>query len=524
MSRAGARIRYGLRWGALGLATLLVATAVSSKADARSHHRKHHRHRSQHVATYNPPYASIVVDVNSGKVLQETNADSLRHPASLTKMMTLYLLFERLEQGKISLTSEMEVSAHAAAQAPSKLGLKPGESIDVENAIKAIVTKSANDVAVVVAEALGGTELGFAHMMTAKAHALGMSHTSYHNASGLPDDLQITTVRDQAILGRALQDRFPKYYRYFATRVFVWHGHRMRNHNHLLGRVDGLDGIKTGYIRDSGFNIATSVRRNGRHIVAVVFGGSTARARDAQVRSLIDKSIKIASLARTAPMVVEGWRGRIVASRAPTPAKDPRDAIAAKINPAPQAKITPQAKTAAPGSTAPIKPNPVKTVTVRPGNRHLAALSPLPPNSGKLEPSADTVKRANVTTVATVKRVESPAPNQNPDAITLSAQVASAGDSVPIPAAAPANAVKQRSGWMIQVGAFDDEDEAKLRLAAAKAKARDQLGKADPFTERVAKGDKSLYRARFAGLNKPQAETACKHLKRSEIPCFLLKN
>ncbi len=177
------------------------------------------------------------------------------------------------------------MSAHAAAQAPSKLGLKPGDSIRVETAIKAIVTKSANDVAVVIGEALGGDEPSFARMMTAKAHALGMTHTTYHNASGLPDDAQVTTARDQAILGRALQDRFPQYYHYFSTRAFDFRGRTVRGHNHLLGNVAGVDGIKTGYIRDSGFNIVTSVHRGNRYIVAVVFGGRTARARDARVES-----------------------------------------------------------------------------------------------------------------------------------------------------------------------------------------------------------------------------------------------
>lgn len=511
MLREGDRIHYGLRWGALGLAALLMTGAVSGEVQARARH--HHRHHKSHaVSRYNPPYASIVVDVNSGKVLQETNADSQRHPASLSKMMTLYLLFERLQQGKIHLSSEMEVSAHAAAMAPSKLGLKPGEHIRVEDAIQAIVTKSANDVAVVVAENLGGSELAFAHMMTAKAHALGMSRTNYHNASGLPDDLQITTARDQAILARALQDRFPKFYRYFSTRFFVWNGQRMRNHNHLLGKVDGVDGIKTGYIRDSGFNIAVDVRRKGHHIVAIVFGGHSARARDAQVRNLIDTKIKVASLKRTAPMVVEGWRTRIAAS-APSPAKDPREANLVRVS-------EPGEGSVAPGSAAPLKPHPVKTVTVRPGKRQFAALSPLPSNSRKVEPAPSDA--GTITTVATVKRAALPSrpPVAKHAALTLSAEVGSAGDADDTSAAE----AKPHSGWMIQIGAFDSEHEAKLRLAAAKKKASSQLGKADSFTERVAKADKPLYRARFAGLDKPQAEKACKNLKRSDIPCFVLKN
>lgn len=519
--RAGGLVDRGLRWGALGLAALVAVTAVSGDADART--RRKHR---SHAARYQPAYASIVVDVNSGKVLQATNADSPRHPASLTKMMTLYLLFERLEAGKIKLSTDLEVSAHAAGQAPSKLALKPGQTIDVEDAIKALVTKSANDVAVMVAEAIGGSEPAFARMMTAKAHALGMAHTTYFNASGLPDDRQITTARDQAILGRALQDRFPKYYRYFSTRVFTYRGKSMRNHNHLLGRVNGVDGIKTGYIRASGFNIVTSAHRGDRRIVAVVFGGRSGKARDARVRSLIENNINVASTKRTTPLVVEGWHIKL-AGPPPTPMKDPRDEAAAKAVAAELPAKSETAELAAkvdvaraapeapfPGSTAPIKPVPVKTVTVQPGTFRVASLSPLSPNTSRLEPAPAIAKAASVTTVATVKRNDPPPP----------AKVASVGASVPIPVAAPAAAAKPRSGWMIQVGAFDEESEAQRRLTAARAKAKDQLGKADPFTERVPKGDRSLYRARFAGLEKGQAEAACKHLKRNEIPCLLLKN
>src|SRR5512143_2312328 len=267
-----------VRCGIMGLVGLSAVAAFTDNADAR----RGRRVRAEAGESYQPAHSSIVVDANSGAVMQENNADSPRHPASLTKIMTLYLLFERLEQGKIKLTTELPVSPHAATQAPSKLGLKPGESIRVETAIRAIVTKSANDVAAIIAEALGGDEPGFAKLMTAKARALGMTQTVYRNASGLPDDQQITTARDQAILGRAIHDRFPSYYHYFATQTFEYRGHAIRNHNHLLGTVDGIDGIKTGYIHDSGFNIVTSVRRANRYIIAVVFGGRSAQARDAR--------------------------------------------------------------------------------------------------------------------------------------------------------------------------------------------------------------------------------------------------
>src|SRR3989440_4080538 len=227
----------GLRFGLGTLAAVVALVAVGSDpADARGRRWRHHHAR---VAAYNPPYAAIVVDANSGRVLHEANSDNLRHPASLTKIMTLYLLFEQIEAGKLRLDSRLEVSEHAAAQAPSKLGLMPGQTIAVEDAIRALVTKSANDAAVVVAEGIGGDEDSFARMMTRKARALGMSRTVYANASGLPDEDQLTTPRDQATLGRAIQDRFPREYRYFSTPVFVYRGWAMRNHNKLLGRVQG---------------------------------------------------------------------------------------------------------------------------------------------------------------------------------------------------------------------------------------------------------------------------------------------
>jgi len=493
------------------LIALVAVAAFASDADARS--RRHHRHhRAAAAESYQPSSASIVVDVNSGAVMQATNADSPRHPASLTKIMTLYLLFERLEAGKIKLTTEMNVSPHAAVQAPSKLGLKPGQTIDVETAIRAIVTKSANDVAAVVAEALAGDEPEFAKLMTAKARELGMVHTIYRNASGLPDDQQITTARDMALLGRAIQDRFPKYYRYFSTRTFAFRGKMMRNHNHLLGRVDGVDGIKTGYIHESGFNIVTSVRRGNRHIVAVVFGGRTANARDARVRSLIDNNINIAAVKRTVPPVVEGFE------TAQAHAKT-------KVAPAPLAPPAPEL-----GSTAPIKANPVKTFVVRGGVIHTGALPSQPSDIRKLVPAPATANPASVINVAIIKRDPPPSADAQSGALdplpakpaNKAMEVASVGDSVPIPATELSS--KPHSGWIIQVGAFEDETDAKQRLAAAQSKAESQLGKADSFTERFAKGDKLFFRARFAGLDKSQAMTACKQLKRNEIPCIVVKN
>ncbi len=250
-----------LRACIFGLVTTSAAVIFTNDtADARRH--RHHAQRHHHEAreSYSPAFSSIIVDGNSGATLSSTSPDASRHPASLTKIMTLYLLFERLDAGKMKLDTEMDVSEHASEQAPTKLGLRPGQTIRVEDAIKGLVTRSANDAAVVIAEAVAGDEGDFAKLMTRKARALGMTKTVYRNASGLPDDEQVTTARDQSTLGRAIQDRFPRYYRYFSTTAFNYHGHSIRNHNKLLGSVEGVDGIKTGYTHASGFNLVTSMR------------------------------------------------------------------------------------------------------------------------------------------------------------------------------------------------------------------------------------------------------------------------
>jgi D-alanyl-D-alanine carboxypeptidase len=522
------------RWAVLTFASLLAAASVTNAADARSRHRS---------SPYDPPYASIVVDANSGKVMAAYDADSPRHPASLTKIMTLYLLFEQLEAGKIKLSTELPVSAHAAAQAPSKLGLEAGQTIDVSTAIHAIVTKSANDVAVAVAEALGGTETEFAKAMTAKARALGMIHTFYHNASGLPDDRQITTARDQAILGRAIQDRFPRYFHYFSTREFVYHGKRMRNHNKLLGRIDGVDGIKTGYIRESGFNIVTSVHRGDRHLVVVLFGGRSAPARDTRVVGLIANNINVAALKRTAPRVVEGWMTTLARANVPTPPAKPAVDLAKSTvelpakpavdpaNPTVELPAKPaETKVAAaaplsppePGSTDPIRPIFVKTIKVQPALLRTASLTPLPSDSRKLMPAPATANPAKIVTIPTMPSEQPPPPAKPVE--PAKTKVASAAANVPVKTATPQPAAKPHGAWMIQVGAFDIEKDAKERLSIVQDKVKALLGDASPFTEPVAKGDKTLYRARFAGLERSKAESACKHLKRSEIPCIVVKN
>jgi D-alanyl-D-alanine carboxypeptidase len=317
--RTGARC--GLRWGAFGFVAA-VFTISSNPTQAA-------------------PYADIVIDANSGTVLHSTNPDAQRHPASLTKIMTLYLLFEQLEAGKLKLDSQLKVSAEAAGQMPTKLGLKPGSTLAVEDAIKGMVTRSANDAAAVVAEAIGGDETQFAKLMTRKAQALGMTRTVYKNASGLPNDDQVTTARDQSILGRAIQERFPRYYKYFSIRTFTFRGQSISNHNHLLGSVDGVDGIKTGYTNASGFNLVTSVHRGNRYLVAVVMGGASGSSRDARMRELINDKIAQASTKRTTSMVAEG--------DAPEIKSEPK--VATKSEPKPEAKVAAKAEPKAEAKT-----------------------------------------------------------------------------------------------------------------------------------------------------------------------------
>jgi D-alanyl-D-alanine carboxypeptidase len=566
MLRIGTGAPHGLRWAVCGFIAA-VFTLASNPSQAA-------------------PYADIVVDANSGNVLHETNPDARRHPASLTKIMTLYLLFERLEAGKLKLDSQLKISQEAAGQMPTKLGLKSGSTIQVEDAIKGIVTRSANDAAVVVAEAIAGDEDEFAKLMTRKAQALGMTRTVYKNASGLPNDDQVTTARDQATLGRAIQERFPRYYKYFSTRSFTFRGQSIGNHNHLLGRVEGVDGIKTGYISASGFNLVTSVHRGNRYLVAVVMGGSSAGSRDARMRELISDKIARASTKRTAPMIAEAGQAvnaksepkAVAKSEAKAEAKrvakvepktesnsdtkpeqkaepkaEPRFAVASAVSlPARLNRSAGQAEPAATradpattsattppsvaiGSTDPIRPVLVMTLTVRTSTQ-TASLAPLEVSSLPATEPAEAAQPVSPSAAAAgVEPPAAPAPAPRATA-ALPARTAAAEPALATAAKAPAaqspsvqsSAVSApkpqvRSGWIIQVGAYHAEQEAKQRLSAVRSKASKMLTGADPFTETFDKGGTTYYRARFAGLDKDKAEAACKYLKRNDVECVTIK-
>ncbi len=527
---------YGLRSCILVVAAGIAALSMTTNAAQARHHRHFHffSHHHSHHYSYSPPTASIVVDGNTGAVLEESNPDALRHPASLTKVMTLYLLFERLDAGKIRLDTPLMVSAHAAAQAPTKLDLKPGQTISVEAAIKGIVTRSANDAAVVIAENLGGSEEAFARLMTQKARELGMSRTTYVNASGLPDDRQITTARDLALLGRAIEARFPRYYRFFSTTSFVFHGETIRGHDHLLGSVPGVDGMKTGFTTASGFNLLTSVHRNGRYLIAVVLGGRSAAERDAHMRALIESNIRLAAVRRTAPAMAERMMPRPVAQPTGFGGAATRNAANDPRQPRADRAATARAYSGPiVGTSDPIRPLVVKTLTYRTVMVRAPSMKPLPvlvpatnaPRDIAAREAGNTPPAPTAETPRNVFAAVEPVPVAIGSAPKTEPSADETARAEPVNhAASPSTPPHAHSGWVIQIGAYGGKDEAREHLNAAERKLHPRFGAADPFTEAVQKGDTTLYRARFAGFDKATAEAACHQLRRSDFACIALKD
>jgi D-alanyl-D-alanine carboxypeptidase len=313
--------------GSAGAITALLMFAASQAEAAR--HPRYHAHAHHAAVGFATPLVSesIVIDVETGQVLSQANADATTYPASLTKMMTLYLTFEALNAGRLRLDQYLPVSYEAASRSPTKLGLRPGESVAVQDLILGLVTRSANDAASVLGEGLGGSELAFAEQMSRKARQLGMTSTAYRNASGLPDPDQYTTARDQAQLALSLYRDFPREYRYFSTRQFYFRGSIIHNHNHLLDWYEGADGIKTGYIGASGFNLAASAVRNGHRLIGVVMGGPSAGTRDREMAALLDQGFQ----------EVGGGAAIVARHEAPTPTPAVADAEQAPA-PAPREK------------------------------------------------------------------------------------------------------------------------------------------------------------------------------------------
>ncbi|RJT36148.1 D-alanyl-D-alanine carboxypeptidase [Mesorhizobium waimense] len=423
--------------------------------------------------------AAIVVDAKTGKVLYSSDANGRRYPASLTKMMTLYLTFEALAKGRISKNTPVPFSARAAAEPPTKLGVKAGRAVSVETAILSMVTKSANDSATALGELLGGSESDFARMMTAKARALGMNGTVFRNANGLPDPGQFTTAHDMAMLGIALREHFPQYYGYFSQRSFLYGRQRINGHNRLLGRIKGVDGIKTGYTRASGFNLVSSVSDGNRRLVAVVMGGSSGRSRDNQMAGLINAYMPRASTRGGGALVAKAGGDSPI--RALTKVFLPKhDAPTPDEKPA----VEEDATVASADETAPV-----------------------------VEETAPVVQIKKVKTVAVAAATEVPAP-----------QVAAYAEPAPAPAVDPVNTASVPSGWAIQVASSPKQSEAQAFLDKTSKQAPKVLADAAGFTVAFDKDGVTYYRARFGGFgSKNAAWNACSALKKKKIACYAVQ-
>jgi D-alanyl-D-alanine carboxypeptidase len=419
-------------------------------------------------ASANPKYSAIVVDAKTGKTLFARYADSPRYPASLTKMMTLYMVFEALDNRRISKSSKITISRNAAAEQPSKLGLKPGSTISVENAILALVTKSANDVATATGEFLGGSESGFARMMTQKARALGMKSTTFRNAHGLPNTAQKTTARDMAILGLALREHYPQYFGYFSTRSFSYGGRKYGNHNRLLGRVKGMDGIKTGYTRASGFNLVSTVENNGRSIVAVVMGGRTANSRNEHMAEII---------AGYMPRASRRGRGNVVVAKN---------------------TIRPSAPVAASAMAFDLPSENAPTPDSRPVN---------------------SIERQQAVAVAALQPTEQPQPFPVDRGSAASEPVTAEGDVDMVETSSTTP-----DGWAVQVASLTSEAEARAFLDRTSSQSGGILADATPFTQKFEKDGTLYWRARFGGYaSKNAAWDACGALKNRDIACYAVQ-
>jgi len=556
--------------------------------------------------------AAMVIDANTGRVLHDNAGSEPRHPASLTKMMTLYLVFEAIDAGRLSFSTPLTVSERAAAAAPSKLGLSAGEEISLGNAVKALIVKSANDMAIAIAEKISGTEDDFAGLMTRRARQIGMADTTFRNASGLPDPRQITTARDMLTLAMRMQDDFPEHYRLFATRSFSYGGKTYRTHNALLGRFPGVDGIKTGYTRASGFNLVSAYRAGGKHIVAAVFGGVSANLRDAHMRMLLARAIEKASTDRTrktGPQLVADAKpakrpqpkpvtkpdppstpvapNRVsvaqedtaepaaLAGSSETAAAGPRISIAKvktvsvltagsggggregapTTNPdlAQQVvRTAPQASASPPTAFASAMPRPDFTaLTAQLSQRAdaeptaIEANAPVAPSFADAASSAANERgRPPSTLQAQLAYLESRDPSplasvSDDSRPALQAAVTGVAAPVPVPFATGVTAAVPREdtaartverpmpalppGYHVQIGVYGSPADAQRAMAAAQTKAAHVLSAASPIAMPLTKGDKQLYRARFAGFDSASAANACNELRRSGLDCFVAR-
>ncbi|NIJ47401.1 D-alanyl-D-alanine carboxypeptidase [Rhizomicrobium electricum] len=531
-------LRCRRRVGLVGVLALLTSLAIAfaTPADARRHKVVRHSGRAVASSPTDPSKdAALIIDGTTGKVLYARNHLQERHPASLTKMMTLYLLFDAMKRGQVNLNTTIPISAHAAAQKPTNLHLRNGDQITVDIAIKALVIRSANDVAAAVAEYLGGTEGHFAELMTAKARALGMRNTFYHNASGLPDDLQITTAEDLSVLARHLAYDFPQYYHYFATPSFSFRGVEYPTHDNLIGRYRGADGIKTGYTGASGFNLVSSVVRDNAHIIGVVMGGRTAVKRDREMMRLLDLAFNAArNDNKLVARAQVPWQ--VALNTAPNPAlANSGSYIALPGGPSEGDDEDTAERRADAEEIDDTRPTPPPPSLPKPqGKSPVVAALALPkapiPTPAPSQPRTIPTTTQRPSTVAMLP----PAPRPNPSPIPSAAPRTQVASAAPKPAMRPvilgegdvgdSGSLRQTLGlhdWTIQIGAFADLNLARAQLAAYAEKAMDVLGQAQRIVVPFQSVDgHTLYRARFGPFAEREARQICARLTERGQTCF----
>ncbi len=513
-----------------------VGEAEAAKRKKRSSAKR--ANVTQQDGTKSPRYSAIIMNPVTGEVYHSQNADAQRYPASLTKMMTLYLLFEALEQKKIDLDDRMDVSAYAARMPQTNLALDEGDRIEVETAIKALVVRSANDVSVVIAERLGGDVETFGKMMTAKARMLGMKNTVFKNPNGLPNPDQHTTARDMAKLGIALKRDFPKYYPYFSTLQFSHNGVTYYTHNRVLLRYAGTDGIKTGYIGASGFNLVSSVVRGGRPVVGAVMGGSSGRWRDDRMINLLDDAYRTIASRGAA-------KGRNYPGNLPAPKPGSKKA-GIEIDPksitedglASSGDVNPAAEMADTGSEETMVDNSmdveVMAVDANADKKEAAAVSsPFEAAERAAVEVRDTrgasagtkpasVKPQKITLAPDSKAPQPTKPAGGKPAVVLAPTAPSAPTPREVRDAANPKAAMGDRVWGVQVGAFSSQDQASQAMrsaleVAAKPLAEARMSMLAPQTS----GSTTIFRARLENLTQKEAKSACEMLISHNSPCFI---
>lgn len=483
------------------------------------------------AATNNPKYASIVIDASTGTVLSERNANKILHPASLTKVMTLVMLFDALEAGTVRLNDRIHISERAAAQQPSKLGLPAGSSIRVEDAILSIVTKSANDISTAIAEHLAGSESRFATRMTRRAHDIGMTRTNFVNAHGLHNPAQVSTARDMATLARYVLNRYPHYYRYFSTKQFTYRGKTMNNHNRLMQSYQGMDGFKTGFINASGFNLIASAKRGDRRVIGVVFGGRSWQSRNDHMAVLLDAGWDTMRKRGTMHAQNDNQPAAVASAAARPPVPDVKPVYReasnqtmptslSAMNAEPRKLIVPQAA---------LQPKPEPGVTDRAVANAQRAINSgdFSELTGEGDYDAITARRVETGLIAAAvykgdhQRIQQ---LQQASATTAAAPVQQNVLQVPsgtvptpvaLPPAAPAVAplLHPQESWSVQIGAYTSRVATDDALRFAHTKLPANLAHARPLVVPLDSANGMLFRARFGNLTQTQASDACRYFR-----------